>query len=400
MDGYDDGSSLLASVAVIVACVDSPVCHQTPISAPEPWKWTIRMPKFRLLAAAGLLTASTLTTTFQPASADGPECDHYDHCYGIANYSTGEFSAVGQELWTDCLVLDTPLSDVATHEMWVWTNAPHTSEMVPFIEAGYVKGGIAGGDTATSFRWFWAEWTGTAFSSHYISAAPILNWINFSFYRQSNNTWKVYANSVERGTTVQQASAGTYLQTGGETTEPQVYSHGKSRYLQWYSIPNNAWTWGNGAMPTATSNVYTVRVNESERMEQTSLQKLCDPLPGGPTGLGLPNGPSEQDIKELSTQFANLNGEKTLDTIEMVRTKRQAAQKQIRGGTVDSDQDVYLVQLAGSFTGDMIPRPPRSKAPRGNTITLAIDGATGEVTDWSLSNERRDLRPLGAVETL
>lgn len=357
------------------------------------------MRKLLSLTATGLLALSLGATNAVPAQADGPECNPINHCYGIAHYPTGNIDAVGQELWTDCLALDDVVNDFATHEMWMLTNAPNSSAMNPFIETGYVRGYIAGGDPDNWFRWFWAEWTGTGFYSHYVSAAPILNWINFSLYKQGNNTWKVYVNGVERGTTVQQATAGTYVQTGGETTEPQVYSHGKSRYLQWHPVGASGWTWGQGAIPAGTTNVYAVTTNAWERMEQVSQQKLCDPLPGGPIGLNAAKAPDVADLKALATTFAALNGEKA-PKVDMVDTKRGAAQKQLKAGAVDSDQGVYLIQMTGAFTAGLAPRPKDSPAPTGSTITLTIDKATGELTDWSLSNERTNLAKLGTVKSL
>lgn len=357
------------------------------------------MKKIASLAAVGLLSVAAAVVPASASSADGPECDHHSHCYGIANYPTGNIDGVGQELWTDCLHLDTPLQDFATHEMWMWTNAPHTSNMNPFIEAGYVRGGIAGGDSQTWFRWFWAEWTGTDFYSHFIANAPVASWNNFSFYKQGNNTWKIYTNGIERGTTVQQASAGTYVQTGGETSEPQVYSHGKSRYLQWHNVGASGWTFGQGAIPTAHAGVYSVTTNGWERMEQISLQKICDPLPGRPPGTLAKSAPTSDEVKSLAVRFASQAGEKNPTSMEMVSTKRAAAQAHVKGGKVDSDQGVYLVQVRGGFTGHMVPRPKGAPAPKGDAITLTIDAATGELTDWSLG-KASDLAKLGKIRKL
>lgn len=356
------------------------------------------MKRIASLAGAGLLALAAAVLPAAPSAATG-SCGAV-HCYGIAHYpAASNFDGVGQELWTDCLSLDTPLSgDIATHEMWVWTNAPHTSEMGPFIETGYVRGFIAGGDTDSWFRWFWGEWTGTAYYSHKIANAPILNWINFSVYKQANSTWKVYANGVERGTSVQQATAGTYIQTGGETTDPQVYSHGKSRYLQWHDISSGAWTWGHGAIPAATSGVYQVTTNAWERMEQISLQKICNPLPGGSPGPF--KAPAVQDVKALAVEVAKVNGEKSPQALDVVTSKRKAAQGQLKGGVVDSDEDVYVVQMRGQFVGNMASVPKGTQAPKGTVMTLTIDKATGELTDWSLSSKTTDLGKLGAVKPL
>ncbi|GAA3472961.1 hypothetical protein [Nonomuraea roseola] len=61
---------------------------------------------------------------------------------------------------------------------------------------------------------------------------------------------------------------------------------------------------------------------------------------------------------------------------------------------------MHVIQMRGDFVGHMATAPKGAPTPRGNTITLTIDAATGEVTDWSLGNQSRDLTKLGAVKSL
>lgn len=360
------------------------------------------MRKLSTLAASGLLLAA-LALPSTPAIADGPECNTSSHCYGIAGYNVNPFTATGQELWTDCLSLDTPVGDFATHEMWITTSAPYPSgNMKPFIEMGYIRGGpIAGGDSNTHFRHFWAEWTGTSYHSHYIQSAWILNYINFSMYKQADNRWKLYINGSEKGTTVQQAAYGDHIQTGGETTEPQVYSHGKSRYLQYQNASTGAWTWPVHSYHGGTSNVYHVNVNVLERMEQYSLQKICEPLPGGPVGTFGAKNITMDDFKASALEFAKQNGEANPTAVQAVSAKRRAVNDVLLSGAkVDTDSDVHVIQMKGNFTGHMASRPKDSKAPTGKVMTLVYDATTGEVTDWGLSPDAKDMARLGSVKKL
>lgn len=350
------------------------------------------MRKLSTLAAAGLLALAASVGPASPAAA--VSCSP-NHCYGIVEYHEPAFDAVGQELWTDCLVLS-PNSGFATHEMWAIF--PGNS----FIEAGYVKGGIAGGDTQTGFRMFWADWNGTTFTSHFITSAPILNYINFSMYRNGTGTWSVYTNGTLRGTTTSTYGNADVIQTGGETTHDTHLSHGKSRYLQSRTASTGSWTWAQWDIVGETAGVYEVDHNAWERMEQISVPETCDPLPGGPPGTFAPlapaKAPTTDDVKQLAVQFAGQNGDKA-PAVEMVTTKRGAAQAHLKSGKVDSDQGVYLVQMRGSFTGNLVPRPKGAPAPKGDAITLTIDSATGEVTDWSLG-KASDLAKLGSVKKL
>lgn len=352
------------------------------------------MKKLATIAAVGLLAAA-LTLPAGSAAADGPECNVYSHCYGTASYPTGgNIDGVAVDLWTDCLHLDTPNSDFATHEMWMWTNAsPGT---MTWLEGGYQRGIAAGGNNETWFQWFWAEYTGSAFYSHHIQYASVADWKQLWFAHYGDDTWGIYLGGSYAGQTAQHATAGTYVQVGGETTEPEVYSHGKSRYLQWHGWGASSWTGASTGIATATSGVYSASASGAG-MEQTSLKKICSPAPLRATAPEA-KAPSTQDLKDVAVKVAAQYGEASPTGIEVVSTTRMAAQRAVGAGDkVESDQKSYLVQLRGAFVGHA---PQGKKVPRGNTMTLTVDAATGVVTDLSLSTAHRDLAKLGSVKQL
>lgn len=350
------------------------------------------MKKLAILAGAGMLAAA-LVAPVGPAAADGPECDHYNHCYGLIFYRTGDIDAVGVDLWTDCLHLDTPIGDFATHEMWMSTETATTSR---WIEGGYIRGGpIAGGDPETWFRWFWGEYDGSVYYSHFVQWATVNQWKNISFYHQSStNTWKVYIGGTIVGTTVQQADWGKRVEVGAETTEPQVYSHGKSRNLQWHAPIG--WTWATPHSTGATTGVYSVS-GSGTSMEQTSLQNMCSPAPLAAKEAA-PSAPSTADVKKTALAVAGQYGETSPTGLEMVATTRKAAQRAVGAGDkMASDQKTYLVQMKGSFVGRA---PKGAKLPRGSAMTVTVDAETGAVTDLSIGGGRQDLAKLGTVKAL
>lgn len=348
------------------------------------------MKKIAMLAAAGLLAAA-LTVPARQAAADGPECNLTSHCYGIAQYASGNIAAVGVDLWTDCLHLDTPLTDDAVHEMWLWTNA--ASPAATWIESGYIRGIVAGGDPENWFRWYWAEYTGTTFYSHFAQWASVDQWKNVSFYHYPTNQWGVYIGGTYIGTSAQYATTGTYVQVGAETTEPKVYSHGKSRNLQWET--GGSWSWGSPAGSGGTAGVYSVSASGAA-MEQTSLQNMCSPAPLAPKQAAA-TAPSSADLLQAARAVASQYGEKAPTGVQAVTTTRKAAQRAVGAASVDGDQATYLVQMQGSFVGRA---PKGAPLPRGNTMTVTVDATTGEVTDLSLGTTRQDLKKLGAVKAL
>lgn len=356
--------------------------------------------KALLLAALATLTAPFLfAPQAQATKANGPECNVTSHCYGIVGYAENSFKAVGQELWTDCLVLDPPVvSDFATHEMWLlFPGSPQK-----WLEAGYIKGGpIAGGMTQTNFRYFWAEDDGSTFTSHFISNAPILNYVNFSFYKNANGSWGAYSAGTLRGTTLNtNYGNANYIQTGGESDEPHdMLSHGKSRYLQTQDATTGSWSLATSDGTAVTAGVYQVNTS-SERMEQLSLQRICNPLPGGPPGTFKAQATDPNNLATMARSIAKENGEPAPTNLKHATTTRRT----VGGPTLDTDQAVEVVQLQGKFTLYTASHPKGTASPTGNLMTIVFDKATGEVTDFTLegknSQNKKDLTKFGAVTPL
>lgn len=366
--------------------------------------------KSKALLLAALATPTIIAPfLFAPNSvsaqvkADGPECNNLNHCYGIAEYDESAFKAVGQELWTDCLVLDPPVTgDFATHEMWLlFPGSPQK-----WLESGYIKGGpLAGGMTQVNFRYFWAEDDGSTFTTHFIGNAPILNYINFSFYKNANGSWGAYSAGVLRGTTLNtNYGNATIVQTGGESNEPHdLLSHGKSRYLQTQNASTGSWGIATRDSSGGTSGVYQVNTN-NERMEQLSLQRICNPLPGGPPGTFKAQATDPQALATMARGIAKENGEPAPKKLNKVTTTRRT----VGGPTLDTNQKVEVVQLQGKFTLYTTSHPKGTKPPTGDLMTIVFDKATGEVTDLTLestsnkstNNKTKDLTKFGAVTPL
>lgn len=329
----------------------------------------------------------------QSARADGPECNLTTHCYGVVHYNESQdFSAAGEDLWTDCLHLDTPLSDLSNHDFWIqWDNGT-------WIEAGYHRGVHAGGDTATNFRWFWAEYTGTTFYSHKVANAQVSTWTNFSWYRQTtpsnNGKWALFIAGTYRAMTSGTYANATETDTGGETTEPLVYSNGKSQEMKVRRASDNFWYTPSIDNITETSGVYDVTHNGSSAMEQQSLQNDCAPLPLAAKSA---EAPTEDDLLTFAKTMAKNNGG-SAQSVEVATTKRRNALK--TNAEAADNPDVHVLQVKGNFTGDLIGKPQGFKTPTGNVLTYVLDKATGEVTDWSLGNEGQDLKKFGSVKRL
>ena len=96
-------------------------------------------------------------------------------------------------------------------------------------------------------------------------------------------------------------------------------------------------------------------------------------------------------------EFADANSESVPSSAEAVLTTRQASLDALGGGTVDSNQPVYLVQMEGRFVANSAPRPNGADAPTGTTFWFLYDPAAEMTLDWGLGEQRADLTQLGEI---
>jgi hypothetical protein len=111
-----------------------------------------------------------------------------------------------------------------------------------------------------------------------------------------------------------------------------------------------------------------------------------------------PTGATLTKMENTAWSFASLNGGDVPKTADVVLSSRQSSENTVGGGDqVDSNQSVYVVQMAGRFIAYMASRPPGAKAPRGAALSFNFDPATGQVTDWGIDAKPYDLSALGHV---
>jgi hypothetical protein len=113
-----------------------------------------------------------------------------------------------------------------------------------------------------------------------------------------------------------------------------------------------------------------------------------------------PSAQQLADLRQKAWLFAARNGDPRPSAGQVVATTRQQIASLDRGVRVDSDQEVYVVQLRGTFTAFLAHVPKGVPAPRGTLLTIVYDASSGYITDWSLQNTGQPLSILGPVQGL
>jgi hypothetical protein len=350
----------------------------------------------RNLRRGGVLAAALAATALTgpaavPAAAALPPC-HPDHCYALSRY-LGTMNAVGVDLWTNCLHVDTPANDFATHELWLRTNA--AKGVTTWIEVGLIRGGAAGAPNR-EFRWFWGDLRSntSGFFQHVIKPGEVNTTRNVSIYYAGDRRWNVFLAGSQVGSSAPNGTVGVGADTGAESTTPYVYVNGRSNNFQFRTAGGWHWALGTATREAQVYNGGITKQNSWESSRNRHCTAAAAPVPAAATTV------DAAMLSKLARQFSAANGEAHPAGLTMVRTSRLAAQRLVAGGQVNSDQAVYQLELHGNFTGHQVPVPSGASAPRGNTLVLTVDATTGEIVDWGITSTASSLGSLGRTVRL
>jgi hypothetical protein len=123
-----------------------------------------------------------------------------------------------------------------------------------------------------------------------------------------------------------------------------------------------------------------------------------------PTGSPVPS-PAVPRLAAIADRAARANGDPAPSQVTAVLTTRAKALTSATPGDFvpgSGGVPVFLVTLRGHFTAADVSRPPGSAAPTGRYLSLVVDAATFQVTDFGISPAPPPVSPasLGPVTYL
>lgn len=107
----------------------------------------------------------------------------------------------------------------------------------------------------------------------------------------------------------------------------------------------------------------------------------------------------EDKILALATQAATGAGDPSPSLIQHAEGTHFDAVLISSGDLVFEWNWSVLIALRGHFTANGAPIPAGAKAPTGTVLTLVVNAATGEVTDFGIGDIYPPLVQLGPVTT-
>ena len=101
-------------------------------------------------------------------------------------------------------------------------------------------------------------------------------------------------------------------------------------------------------------------------------------------------------VRAAALDIAARNGDANPSRIRIVAGPRLAVVARLMGGAeVDTDQDVYVVALEGTFAAHEARVPPGAPTPRGTHLILVFDTETKTLLDLNLSHNPPALEQFG-----
>ena len=120
---------------------------------------------------------------------------------------------------------------------------------------------------------------------------------------------------------------------------------------------------------------------------------------GGSVAIGGPDPSVQRRLLQAADRAAGANNGRA-ERVEAVASTRSKANMLLSGATGMSDEDVWVVQVQGTFVCDVCSRPRGAAAPTGHFITMVLRQSDFETTDSGIGPNKSDLSKLGAVTVL
>lgn len=320
--------------------------------------------------------------------AVSPTCQA-NHCYALVHANDPGLDAAAADLLINCLSND---SGFTTNEMWFPTTAQPDGG---WVEVGQIYG-FASGSTRTDLRWFWGDYRGSAaggFYQHVIENGETGSQRHVSIYSQGGGSYTVNLSGNLVGTSTGNGAPGGRADYGSESYLQKPYI--SSYVSNWQYRKNGAWI-----HPAPNISVeappYHPWVGSDGKFNIVS-NVGCTGAPTAAAALTAAAPVDTDGAIAIAKAFAAANNDRHPVAAEVVRTKRLAAMRTLSGDAVNTDADVFVVRLRGDFRATRFSVPAGHAIPTGTVLTVTVDAATGEMTDWSLGGDTKPLTALGAV---
>jgi hypothetical protein len=287
----------------------------------------------------------------------------------------------------DCANLFTNYSyEFLNEELWADTDGSQGAYWVEDGIHALVSGPI----------WFWADnRPAYGYYEHDTSFAPLFGYNYLAKVTWAgNNSWNVYRDSTQIGTSTSnpgpslRGTSGMEIRYNDDTGQAAARNLsytplGGSSHLGWTS---SAITWTDGTDNWGSLYSYWQTAYYDNKNGVSYCNTGLNPSAAATATSASSSPPTTSQSANIARSFAAQNGDPSAVVASVGTYRRQAAVASVGGpGTsVDSDQNVNLVVLHGSFVGNDASVPRGAALPVGSVMTVSVDSTTSAIVDWSI----------------
>jgi hypothetical protein len=279
--------------------------------------------------------------------------------------------------------------EFVTNEIWAYTGGAKYGEY-------WVETGEFSQDASDTVEWFWADQRPGGGYHEHDGGPSTQTFVEYSaaLHYHGSNEWVVERGDVGTvGISTSNPGPSYGAQAGLEYSDAyergRGYAHGMEYAL--YTQYTNHLGWPgvySYQSPTNSVQSYHGSLSGTANSYYDGYSNLCITGAVISPSHSAPSGPATKtDPKAVALHWAALNGDPGAKVTATTTSLRKAAVKEQTAGAdlVTGNPSVVTTVLAGHFVGHMAKVPKGASLPSGQHLTVSVDPATNEITDWSIS---------------
>lgn len=360
-----------------------------------------------LMAAMGVASASPAAALTSCSGGEYIGSDGVYHCYLISVFgprfggSAYPLNEIAADLRVPCIDVGDVNNSELNFELWMDTN--DNTGAGTWVEEG-LQAGLTQGVSA-GWHWFWADDrpNGGGYHGHYISGGTTADTqVYFTWLGHGN--WNVSRAGTVIGESTYNGDWAEGGQVGAESTTDAMALEGYAYNFE-YADPNWAWHPAPGSLFYQYDGaLYGGITTNGSTPGYSGVNAFAGNCPStatiaAPRATPLSAAAAPSALRAIGLAQAQASGESKPSSISFVSTTRAQADKALNTSTT-GDSAVYVIKMTGHFTAHNAGVPAKGHVPTGTTMTVTVSAATGQVTDWGITDSAPDLSPAGHATAL
>lgn len=251
----------------------------------------------------------------------------------------------------------------------------------------------------TGVRYFWADQRALGgYKERNITSIPAYfgNTRRLEIRGDGKTTWDVYIDANRVGQSTQNSAPSEGAEAGEEATYPTAQAYAKFSKFQYYGWDKKFHEWTDTPQKVVDPPLSLSPNTDGSFVVLSNW--FCSELVASSVDQSTKASTmiSSEKAISIAKELATANAVSHPRTTKYVATTRALAKSGVFHGQ-KTDDSLWVVEMTGDFIGYSAKVRHGSPPPTGSHMTVTIDAATGEISDYSITNESSGLTSMGRV---